>query len=124
MEQMSAAAEALQANLDAGAFAADHAFLIQRVLDELRELQSPPANRMEYGLASITIHDDLTLPEGFQLTKHSEVRFRTGPTMHEYLDLYMPTTRDHGWVQISTSPFHNPTVQLRNGSLMLRAEKV
>ena len=33
----------------------------------------------------------------------------------------MPTTRDQGWVQIYAA---RPTVQLRNGSLMLRASDV
>ncbi len=87
-------------------------------------LKSPPANRREYGLTPITIHNDLTLPGGFQLTRHSEVRFQTGDNKDEYLQMYMPSSRDQGWVQVSTGwTNYRPTVQLRGGSLMLRAEK-
>lgn len=97
---------------------------IQEVLKELRTLRFAKEDRAKYGLSPVAVHNDLSLPNGFQLTRHSNVVFQTGPERYEYLSLTMPTTRDQGWIQVDSGDFtFRPTVQLRGGSLMLRAEK-
>lgn len=87
---------------------------------EQREMRTIAARQ---GYSPISIYNDLLIPPATLLTRHAEVRFQTGLGPRDYIEATMPTTRDQGWVQISTGDFFNtPTIQLRSGLLMLRAE--
>ena len=94
------------------------------IVEVLSLLQVPLLRRTETEpQPRITIHGDARLPEGYELSPLSYVRFSppsTDPAQGS-IEAYMPQTRDQGWVEILA---RRPTVQLRNGSLMLRASDV
>jgi hypothetical protein len=61
------------------------------------------ARARNYAPSRISIHNDLTLPEGFELSYTAEVRFRTGPDAvgTGAITARMNTTRQQGLVEIT-----------------------
>jgi hypothetical protein len=74
------------------------------------------------GSPRIYLSNSLDFPSGLSLHPRTEVRFVPDPSQPDaYIDLYMPTTRDQGWIQVTTSPFHSVLLSQHNSGLFLCA---
>ena len=70
---------------------------------------------------AIYLSNSTDFPSGLKLDPRTEVRFQTSDDPEAYLDFYMPTTRDRGWIQVTAAPFRSPLLYQHNSGLYLRS---
>lgn len=69
----------------------------------------------------IYLSNSRDFPSGLKLDSRTEVRFQPTDDLDAYLDFYMPTSRDQGWIQVTASPFRSVLLSQHNSGLFLRS---